>query len=722
MKKIFFTFFLFVTILFKAVADEGMWLPLLLGQQAYNDMVKRGLKLSKEQLYSINKASIKDAIIIFGGGCTGEIVSSQGLIFTNHHCGYDVIASASTLEHNYLRDGFYAKNRGEEIPAEGLSAQFLLRIEDLTAQVLDSLQGLTGLERAQRQSRVLTNLNAKFSDPSQNIEARISSLFKGNQFLVFVYQRYKDVRLVGAPPESVGKFGGDTDNWEWPRHTGDFSVFRVYMSKEGKPADYNENNIPLKPKWFLPVSIKGYKDGDYAMIYGYPGSTNRYETSFGVKQKIDTDNPTLVKLRDIRLKYMFEEMKKDEAVNLQLTSDYAGIANYWKFYDGETKQLIKYDVYSQKQKAETSFLTWAKGKPTYENIFSEWSKAYDDWRPYSKHRVYIIEGIFGSPLIAFASTLQQVENALVQQGKTAADVKKAIEAASHAREEFLKNENKPSDQNILAAVTRMFYEDVDKQQHPNDFYRSRVEPFGKLNDEMTYKKYAANVFEKTMIFDDTRWKAFVEKPDGVTLQDDPAYAHASAFLVNYQSKYLPKFQQFTVQNNELGRLYLKGIMEMNPAKTKLMYPDATFTMRVSYGNVKSYKPRDAVFYDYVCTMAGVLQKYKPGNYEFDLPAKLLELARKKDYGQYIDKAKNDLVVCFITTNDITGGNSGSPVLDANGNLIGLAFDGNYEALSHKIAFDKDLNRTINVDVRYVLWCIDKLGGAPHLIKELKLVK
>jgi hypothetical protein len=722
MKKLLTAIFFSFILLLKAAADEGMWLPLLLGRQVYNDMVKRGLKLTKEQLYSINKASIKDAIVIFGGGCTGEIVSAEGLLFTNHHCGYDVIASSSTVEHNYLRDGFYAKSKAEEIVAPGLSVQFLLKIEDVTALVMDSLKGMAGAERAQRQSRVLSNLNVKYADASQSIEARISSLFKGNQFLVFIYQRYKDIRLVGAPPETVGKFGGDTDNWEWPRHTGDFSVFRVYMSADGKPADYNEANVPLKPKWFLPVSIKGFKDGDYAMIYGYPGSTNRYETSFGVKQKVDIDNPTLVNLRDMRLKYMFEEMKKDPATKLKLASSFANIANYWKFFDGETKQLVKYAVYDQKKKTEETFISWAKGKPEYENLLNEWAKAYADWRPYSKHRVHINEGLAGSPLLAFAGTLQQVENALVQQGKTQTDIKNAIDAASKAREQFLKEENKASDQNILAGVTMMFYHDVDKDQHPINFYNTQVEAYGKLNDEQTYKKYAAHVFEKTMIFNDAKWNAFVAKPDAITLQDDPAYGHASAFLINYQSKYAAKFQQFTAKNNELGRLYLKGIMEMDPVKAKMMYPDATFTMRVSFGNVKSYKPRDAVFYDYVCTMKGVMQKYKPGDYEFDLPAKQIELIKKKDYGQYIDKSRNDLVVCFITTNDITGGNSGSPVLDANGNLIGLAFDGNYEALSHKIAFDKDLNRTICVDVRYVLWCIDKLGGASHIIKELKLVK
>jgi hypothetical protein len=721
MKRLLFTLFFSVIFVLKSIADEGMWLPLLLGQQVYNDMVKRGLKLSKEQLYSINKPSIKDAIVIFGGGCTGEIVSAEGLIFTNHHCGYDAITSASTLEHNYLRDGFYARVKADEIPS-GISVQFLLRIEEVTQMVMDSLKGLTGAERIQRQSRVLSNLNIRFSDASQSIEARISNLFKGNQYLLFVYQRFKDVRLVGAPPESVGKFGGDTDNWEWPRHTGDFSVFRVYMSKDGKPADYSEDNIPMRPKWFLPVSIKGFKDGDYTMIYGYPGSTNRYETSFGVKLKTDVDNPTLVKLRDVRLKYMFEEMKKDPEIKLQLASYYATIANYWKFYDGETKQLLKYDVYGQKKKAEEVFINWAKGKPAYSTIFEEWGKAYDAWRPYAKHRMYINEGILGSPLIAFAASLQQIEIALVQQGKSAGEIKKALEEATKARTEFLKNENKPSDEKILADITMMYYNDVDKQQHPIDFYRTQVEAWGKLTDEQTYKKYARHVFEKSMIFDDAKWNAFIKNPDGNVLQDDPAYAHASAFIMNYQGKYSTKFQQFTTKNTEYGRLYLKGIMEMDTVKAKMMYPDATFTMRVSFGNVKSYRPRDGVFYDYVCTMKGVLQKYKPGDYEFDLPAKEIELAKKKDFGQYADKLKKDLVVCFITTNDITGGNSGSPVIDATGNLLGLAFDGNYEALSHKIAFDKDLNRTICVDVRYILWCIDKLGGASNIIKELKLVK
>jgi len=721
MRKLFFAAVLLISVVGRAMADEGMWLPLLLGKQVYDDMVKKGLKLTKEQLYQINKPSLKDAIIIFGGGCTGEIVSSKGLIFTNHHCGYDAIASASSVEKNYLRDGFYAKTTVEEIQTS-LSIQFLLRIDDVTKEVMDSLQGLTGTERLQKQAVVLAAINKRLSNASESIETRVSSLFKGNQFLAFVYQRYSDIRLVGTPPESVGKFGGDTDNWEWPRHTGDFSVFRVYTDAAGKPAKYNAANVPLKPKWYLPVSLKPLKDGDFAMIWGYPGSTNRYESSYGIRLATDINNPTLVSLRDVRLKYMFEEMKKDPAVKLQLASSYAGIANYWKFFDGETKQLLKYDVVGQKKKDEEKFNQWAKGKPTYENLFADWGKAYDAWRPYAKHQMFMREGILGSPLIAFASSLLQLEAALTRPGTPAAEVLKAVDAANQGRKGFLESENKVSDQKILGAITKMYYQEIDKQQHPATFFPTLKNQYGNLEDDDTYRRYAADVFTKTIIFDDARWAAFIAKPDAATLQTDPAFTYASTFITNYNSKYGIFSQQFNAKNAEFGRIYLKGVIEMDTIKAKKMYPDATFTMRVSYGNVKSYQPRDAVKYDYVTTSRGLLEKYKAGDYEFDLPANQVELLRKKDFGQYMDPSRKDLVIGFITTNDITGGNSGSPVLNNKGELIGLAFDGNYEALSHKLAFDKDLNRTICVDIRYVLWCIDKLGGAPHLINELTLAK
>ncbi|MDQ6844278.1 MAG: S46 family peptidase, partial [Bacteroidota bacterium] len=545
---------------------------------------------------------------------------------------------------------------------------------------------------------------------------------KGNQYIMYVYKVYKDIRLVGAPPESVGKFGGDTDNWEWPRHTGDYSIFRVYTSKEGKPAKYSPENIPLKPKWFLPVSLKGYKDGDYSMIFGYPGGTNRYETSFGIKLKNEIDNPSLVELRDVRLKAMHAEMIKDPAVKLKLASSYAGIANYWKFYDGETKQLEKYHVYDNKQKSEASFAKWASNKSEYKDLLNEYKKNYDAWEPYAKERVYVIEGILGSPLAAFASSLMSVERAFVEPGKTQKDVKNALDAASESRKKFLASEDQPSDRKIMATTAMMYYTNIDKSQHPIDFYQNIKTKFGPLDDEATYKTWANYVFDNTMILDSAKWAAFVANPDANTLQNDPAFAYATAFLKNYILKYSNLYTDFLNTNEELGRLYMKGIMEMNPGAVKKMYPDANFSMRVSYGNIKSYNPRDAVHYDYVTTSKGILEKYIPGDYEFDLPAKEIELLKKRDFGQYIDKNRNDLVIDFITTNDITGGNSGSPVMDGYGNLIGLAFDGNYEALSHKIQFDKDLNRTICVDVRYVLWCIDKLGGAKNIINELKLVR
>lgn len=719
MKKLLLSLVLFSVVL-TSRADEGMWLPMLLGQQVYDNMVKKGLKLTKEQLYSINKASLKDAIIIFGRGCTGEIVSDQGLIFTNHHCGYDAIATASSVQNNYLRDGFYAFNKDQEIKTD-LTVQFLERIEDVTDQVEAQLKGLSWADRTKKLQDVYKSITDKVADKDNGISGRIYSMFKDNQYIMYVYKTYKDIRLVGNPPESIGKFGGDTDNWEWPRHTGDFSIFRVYASADGKPSEYNKANVPLKPKHFLPVSIKGIKDGGYAMIYGYPGGTNRYETSYGIKLKNEIENPALVALRDMRLKYMHEQMIKDPATKLKLASDYAGIANYWKFFDGETKQLIKFKTFDEKKKFENEFTVWAKGKPEYENIFIEYEKNYAAWTPYSKHRQYLREGILGSPLMAFASSLIGLEAALTKENATAEDIKKAVDAADAARKSYVKGADVASDKNIVAGVAKAFYNDIDKSQHPQGAF-DMISAFGDLNDDATYKKWAEEVFKNTMMVDCTRWHEFTLHPNVADLQKDPAFAFSSAFVKNYNSKYAPLYTAFVNKNNELGRSYMKGIMERDPVAAKKMYPDANFSMRVSYGNVKSYKPRDGMFYDYVTTAKGIMEKYVPGDYEFDLPSKQVELFKKKEFGQYADKQRKDLVIAFITTNDITGGNSGSPVMDGEGNLIGLAFDGNYEALSHKIAFDKDLNRTICVDVRYVLWCIDILGGAKNLINELKIVK
>lgn len=719
--KRFLVFILALNFAFKPVAkaDEGMWLPMLLGEQVYADMVKKGLKVTKEQLYSMNQASIKDAIIIFGGGCTGEIVSKEGLIFTNHHCGYNAIAAASSVEHNYLKDGFWAKTKQEEIYAPGVHAQFLIKIVDVTDKVNEKIKDLKALELTQKIGGILNEIATKETEGT-GYEGRVSSMFKGNQFLLFVYERYKDVRLVGTPSESIGKFGGDTDNWEWPRHTGDFSIFRVYMSKDGKAADFAADNVPYKAKYSLPVSIKGVKDGDYAMIYGYPGGTNRYETSFGVKLKTDIENPSLVSLRDQRLKFMYEEMIKDPAVKLKLAGYYAGVANYWKFFDGESKQLLKFKTFEEKQANEAAFVAWAKGKPEYDNLFENYAKAYDAWRPYAKQRVYLNEGIMGSPLIAFAANLQKLDATLSKKDASKEEITKLSETLKKIWTNFNNSEDVTSDKKILAYVTESFYNNVDATQHPKGFYSWMNTKFGELKNKQCYTLFADHVFNNTMLLDSKKWEAFIANPDTATLHKDAAFMVANTFNSNFASNYAKYFTEFNAQNNYLGRTYLKGVLEMN--KGKKMYPDANFTMRVSFGNVKSYVPRDGVKYSHITTLSGIMEKYKPGDYEFDLPANLIEAAKKKDYGQYVDPSVNDIVVGYITTNDITGGNSGSPVLNAKGELIGLAFDGNYEALSHKIKFDKDLNRTICLDVRYLLWVVEKLGGATNIIQELDLKK
>ena len=698
-------------------ADEGMWLVHLIGEKTYADMVKRGLKLSKDQLYSMNKSSLKDAIVVFGGGCTGEIVSKEGLVFTNHHCGYDAIASASSVEHNYLKDGFWAKSKAEEIPCPGLSVQFLVKIDDVTAQVMEKLKDVKPEELTSKLPGIINEMQTKASEGTA-YEVRISSFFKGNQFLQFTYERFKDVRFVGTPPESIGKFGGDTDNWEWPRHTGDFSVFRVYMAADGKAAEYSKDNVPYKPKQFLPVSIKGVKDGDYAMIYGYPGSTNRYETSFGIKLKIDIENPNLVNLRDVRLKAMYAEMVKDPAVKIQLASSYAGIANYWKFFDGESKQLIRHNVQARKEKEEQAFMAWAKGKPEYDNLFEKMNTVYNAWRPYAKGRVYLMEGVYGSPLLGFAAQLKGLEKALADASTKPEDLAKTIKSVQGAYARFIKGENVASDRNIVAAVLKMFYTDIDPAQRPNEFFDAVTAKYGDLAKNETWTKMSEEMFANTMLLNKEKMEAFLAKPDVETLRKDPAVNAAFAFSNNFNNNYAKMYSDFAAKSFALNNLYLKGVLEMKKGQT--FYPDANFTMRVSYGNVKSYNPRDAVHYKEICTLNGVMEKYKPGDYEFDVPQGLIDLINKKDYGQYVDKATNDIVVTFITTNDITGGNSGSPVLNAKGELIGLAFDGNYEALSHKIAFDADLNRTICLDVRYLLFVMDKLGGAKNLIAELEL--
>ncbi len=704
------------------LADEGMWLPFLIGEKTYQEMVKKGLKLTKDQIYSANKSSLKDAVIIFGRGCTGEIVSDKGLIFTNHHCGYDAIAKVSTVEHNYLKNGFWAKNLNEEIHVPDLTVQFLERIKDVTEKVNSELSKVEPSKTLSELPKILNNIaqnELTESEKQTSCEAKVVPMFSGNQYILFVYKKYKDVRLVGTPSESLGKFGGDTDNWEWPRHTADFSIFRVYADKNGNPAEYSPDNVPLKPKYVIPVSIKGVKPNSYAMTMGFPGGTNRFETSYGVKLKTEIENPSIVELRDIRLKNMFEEMKKSDAVKLKLASYYAGVANYWKFFDGENKQLLKYKVFEQKQNEENKFIEWAKqnNKTEYINLMNEFQQCFDNWKPYTKAAIYFREGILGSQLFSYAYRVFSLLNASkeeIQKNKL-----NYIELVI----ELNANIDLPSDKKNTAILLKKYKEDIDPSFVPESIYSNITKDISMTGNDQSslnaYQNFVSNIYSNTILLNESKFNQWLENPDKSVLQQDPAFQVLNAFYQIYSTKILPENQKFQTCNYLLQQKYQKGILEMNKGK-KEFYPDANFTMRLSYGVVKPYSPKDAVFYKEVCTLSGVLEKYKPGDYEFDLPKDFIETATKKDFGRYVDKGINDIAVTYITTNDITGGNSGSPVLNGNGELIGLAFDGNYEALSHKIHFDAQYNRTICVDIRYVLWIIEKIGKADNIIKELKI--
>lgn len=704
------------------LADEGMWLPFLIGEKTYQDMVKKGLKLTKEQIYSVNKSSLKDAIIIFGGGCTGEIVSSKGLIFTNHHCGYDAIASVSTVEHNYLKNGFWAKNFNEEIHVPGLSVQFLERIKDVTNIVNNEIKNIDTSKGLQELNNTLNKLAQKElteEEKKTNCEARIVPIFSGNQYILFVYKRYKDVRLVGTPSESLGKYGGDTDNWEWPRHTADFSIFRVYCDKNGQPADYSPDNVPLTPKYVIPISIKGIKENSFAMIMGFPGSTNRFETSYGVKLKTTIENPYTVTLRDIRLKNMLEEMKKSDATKLKLASYYARVANYWKFFDGENEQLLKYKVAEEKQKSEQAFIEWAKqnNKTEYLSLMNDFEKCFNNYMPYAKPRVYFQEGILGTQLFMYTYRLLPLLNASRE------DIQKNKNNYINLITELNQQIDIPSDKQNASIILQKYQEDISPEFVPTEIYTHINQDISMTSQSQSsiqaYQTFVSNVYQNTILLKPDEFKKWLENPDKSVIEKDPAFQIVNAFNQIFVSKILPEINKFQSCNFFLQQKYQKGLQEMYKNK-KDFYPDANFTMRLSYGVVKPYSPRDAVFYKEICTLKGVLEKYKPGDYEFDLPKDFLEVANKKDFGKYADKNMNDIVVTYITTNDITGGNSGSPVLNGNGELIGLAFDGNYEALSHKIHYDAQYNRTICVDIRYVLWIIEKIGHADNIIKELKI--
>lgn len=696
-------------------ADEGMWLPMLIGKN-YEQMKKQGFKLTPEDLYSVNKASIKDAIVSFGGFCTGEIVSKNGLIFTNHHCGYDAAASNSTPENNILDNGFYAKSFQEEKPINGLFVRFLVRMEDVTPKVMAAIVGVEEKDKASKIAEISKKITTD-ATLGTSMEADVRDIYKSNQFLLFIYERFNDIRLVGIPSQSIGKFGGDTDNWEWPRHTGDFSVFRVYADAENKAAAYSVNNKPYTPKKSLPISIKGIKNGDFSMVYGYPGRTDRYLTSYGVRMATEKTNPTIVKLRDIRLKAWKEEMDKSLDTRLKLSSQYANIANYWKYFIGQTEQLKRLKIEEEKQKQEEDFTNWAASSPVNVNLIGAYKNAYAIYEPYAVHLTYVNEGLLAS---AFIRNANQIGNMIKSMNGRKEDVAYQTQVKQNFNilvNNYQNTYSENADKKIFAQILTSFYQDVPKSQHPK-FITLILENYWKGSSEASFKNYADHLWEKSNLIDPEKMRKFLSNPSLEALENDPAYRYASNLIPQdyIRNNFGSVFSDFQIEKNRLDNLYLKALTEKN--KGNLAYPDANSTMRISYGAIQNYSPKDGIMYDIKTSIDGMVAKYKPGNEEFDLPKSLLEAYSKRDFREYAEAGT--LPVGFISNNDITGGNSGSPVLNGNGELIGIAFDGNWEAMSGDIAFDKQYKRTISVDIRFVLWCIDVIGGAKNLIDELDI--
>jgi len=717
MKKLLLSLLLACALL-PAKADEGMWLPMLIGKN-YDEMVKMGLKLSKEDLYNINNSSLKDAIIQFGGGCTGEMISQNGLLITNHHCGYGAITALSSVEKNYLDNGFWAYNYSEELPAKGVTALFLERMEDVTAEIEKAVGRSKGDKYDKKYKKIVEKLTEK-AEAEGNYEAQVKSYFEGNQFILLVYKKYKDVRLVGTPPRSLGKYGGDTDNWMWPRHTADFSMFRVYADANNEPAEYSKDNVPFKPKKFLPISIKGVDEGDFAMIFGYPGRTNRYDVSYGIDIAINESNPSIVKPREKRLEIMRRNMKQDKAVYLKLTSYYAGISNYWKYFIGQTEQLKRLKIVKQKQDEEAAFTNWAaKNAPEYKGIMREFEAIHNAYRPYAKHHMYYSQAFQGSLVAALGSSFYDLYIEVNQKKPDQKVIDKEVKDIKKYYNSIQGRFDLATEKEIFAEMAKMFYNDIPKNQHPEVYQSVIFKNYANSNIDKTFADYTDYVFNNSFLLDSAKMYAFLENPNPDDILKDAGLRYALSFARNYKEVYQPKIDKYRDEKEVLKKKYIKGLMEMK--KNGLFYPDANSTMRITYGNVLSYSPQDAVHYDYYTTLDGFMDKYKPGDDEFDAPQELIDLYNKKDYGKYAD-ANGKLRTCFITTNDITGGNSGSPIINGNGEWVGIAFDGNWEAMSGDIAFDKKYKRTICTDARFIFWIIEKMGKAHNLIEEVDLRK
>jgi hypothetical protein len=703
---------LLILLVFSQVSAQqgGMWIPSLLKGMNESEMKKLGMKISAEDIYSVNKSSLKDAVPQFDGGCTAEVISDKGLILTNHHCGFDNIQSHSTVENDYLTNGFWTYKMEEELPNKDLYVTFIIRIEDVTTKVLDGTGTLA--TEAEKQKKIQENIS--FLNKTLPKEAwqenNIRTFYDGNQYLLFVIENYKDVRLVGAPPSSIGKFGSDTDNWVWPRHTGDFSLFRIYADKNNRPAEYSKDNVPYKPKHFFPISINGIKENDFTMVMGYPGRTQEYLPAIAVDQIVNTLNPVKIEVRDAALKVQDGFMRKDNAIKIQYASKYAAVANYWKKWIGETKGLKKSNAISVKQKFEAAFqekIILAGKQAEYGNIISDFDKNYSEIKDFALARDLFSEVVLrNSELLQNSYRLYQLEQILKTKGEQAFTDRK--NNLSNGIVDFYKDYNAMVDKNVFEQLIAIYAKRLPSQFLPNELNNLNASQL--TNDIYTNTKLTKLDDFRSLLEGDS--KTVIEK-----INADKGYQILKAMADAYTKNVLPKYDELNLKNIATQRTYMKAILELFP--NDRIFPDANSTLRVTYGKVKGYKPNDAITYEPFTYLDGVMEKYVPGDYEFDVPKKLIDLYNSKDYGDYASKGK--IPVAFIATNHTTGGNSGSPALDAKGNLIGLNFDRVWEGTMSDIYYSPEICRNIMVDIRYVLFIIDKFAGADNLIKELKII-
>ena len=688
----------------RVYADEGMWLPMFVERLNYVDMQKMGLQLTPEELYSINHSSLKDAIVGLGSDampsmffCTGEIVSEHGLLFTNHHCGYGAVQKLSSDEHDYLKDGFWAKNYGEELPAPDMTASFLVRMEDVTKDVLGVVtDDMDYDEQVSAKRAKMKELEAAASENGKYYPM-VKSFYEGNEYYMFVYQVFPDVRLVGVANASIGKFGGDTDNWMWPRHTGDFSIFRVYADKDGNPAAYSRDNVPLTPKHHLPISLDGVQKDDFTMIWGFPGSTERYMSSYGTQ-----------------LEVMEEYMKVDDHINLMYADNHAGLANTWKNFIGQCKMLRKNKVSETKVALERDFTNWVNknNKTEYKDALPNLRKAYQDMSEVAKY-IYYPNFVAQAGPAGIAAQFAAYYQAYLEKDKDSQEMSLMILQSMNVDDLFAETDQQVEKKTFAEMLKT--YKAAFKAEELPEIYNIIDKKFGGDIDAFADDVYANSIFGNA-----ENIKAFLAKPNPKKIGKDYAYIMNTS-MMEVIINAMPAYRNAMGAVSENDHVFVKGLREYYAATQpeKSLYPDANSTMRMSYGSVQDYMPADAVHYDYVCTANGILEKYVPGDFEFDAPKRLIDLIEKKDFGAYADE-NGELIVCFLSTNDITGGNSGSPIMNGKGELIGLAFDGNWEAMSGDVNFEPKLQRTINVDVRYVLFIIDKYAGATNLIDELDI--